>query len=759
MADLVFKAAQEQSGSEKPKIKTEAKAAVTEKASASLSNWDAQIAPIIDQNPQLKQIFNYKDTKHIMRAVNGRYDNIMGQLKEDDPKAYESFKLFKSNSLAVANELKKFNTPAFNPKAFDQYAKDANAYFNKIVDTYDYDKGKKFAMNSEGHMMTREQYDKWDQTPKVSTSKYSTDAKVVYNNELFKNLVADYETPNVSSAYSKLKNIDKHYRDQGLSLIQPITNSWVSTSLQRIDLKRPKADEDNAALNLNEDILSHISKHKTILDPSLAKRDQGIANNILKQLSGKSRNEKLQLLKTYSDKITDMSSRMGYYGNAVIYNKYKTSVIGTTQDYYPNSNIKGKSRLDYFNQTQENGIIDRTINNYREFRGVDTKIRLKTLDMTQSKWKAVTDGLGIDLNKNQFDAAMNELIDENGNIASFDKWKKNLSVPASFNTNAKQMEGFVRNGRYVTPGNGASILDGIFEQNKNIHLTWKGGYNNLPGGRTTKEDANKDLIAVYNGLKKVYKKTFDDVKANQVYAATLLDAGFGNNRNQALEYRGVDLSADGNMRLKATTGPKQENVNKIFSLLFDSNGNVNEEDVTIFGNKQIKEGLNALQKKDLEGQRELNESTLKTFLSKNNENVTMSFFRNTNIAGQAAYQFYNPKTKESMMVYVPKSKIGKDGVQEDLYMKTGRDPLEFTFQAKGELVMPILNNDKGKPAYTSAKLVYDRENDSYVGQYSIYNADGKIVPQKYTIPYGSAISVNDAQKNFFQFLSTNKNEF
>jgi hypothetical protein len=756
MADLIFKGTQLSGNVEKPKV------GIEKKEVGKLSNWDSQIAPIMDDYPKVKEIINYKDSKPIMRAVNGRYDNVMSQLKEDDPKAYDNFKKFKNSSWAVANELKKIETGEFNYDTFIKHKKDATVYFNGIADSYKYDKNKRFAMTPDAQMMTREQYEKWDQEPSVSKNKSSTSAKVVYNNEIFKNLVADYETPNVSSSYKKLNNINEYYKDKGVELIQPITKSWVATSLQRIDVKKPDADKDAAALNMNMDLLKHVGKYKTTGDPDLARGDQETANSILKQLRGKDKSEQLELLKANSAKINSLSGRMGYYGNASIYNKYKNGYIGKTLDYYPQS--KDKDRGDYFNQTQENGVIDRTIDNFKQFRKVDEDIRLQTLTLTNQNWKTISNRFGYDLKKPQFELAMNELVDDKGNIVSYKKWKKSMSSisdpskygytpggsPAFGSTFKNIKEKGIRN---------TAALTQIYNQNDDDVTL--GEYVN-PGhwifGKGNEERREDQFISIYNNLKRSYKKNFDSVKSKTVYNATLLDAGFGNERNQAMEYRGVNLAVDKNMRLKQTEGPKQENISKVFGMLFDEMGNVDKENVTLFSNKDIKSGLNAVQTSDLKEQRKKNDDVLKNFLKQDNENVTMTFFRNTNAPNQSAYQFYNTKTKESMMVYAPKSMLGKNGIKEDLFTKTGKDPLDFTFKAKGELTMPKLNDKNGKPAYDSAALKYDKENDSYIGEIWDYNSEGNLKKKVYEIPYASAISINDAQKTFLNFLGEYRND-
>lgn len=751
------------SGIKSPEQKLNQVKAPEKKEPTKLSNWDEQIAPIIDDYPQLKSVLNYKNSKHIMRAVNGRYDKVMNQLKEEDPKAYESFKNFKNNSWALANELKKIDTGEFNPDSFSKYMKNATTYYNGLADSYQYDKNKKWAMNSEGVMMNRDQYEKWDQTPKVSKDKASTSARVVYNPDDMDELIADYETGNISKGYQKLKNIDKYYKDKGLELIQPITKSWVSTSLQNIGKDGTDADTNSAALGLSSDLLKHVSKYKTVLDPDYSKSDQDFANSILKQLNGKSKEEKFKILQSNAQKITSVAGRMGYYGNASLFNSYRNSTIGKNQNYYPNKT--NKDRLQYFNETQKGGVIDQTIKNFREFREVDKNVRLKTLDIVNNKsWQEIKDRFGYDMKQSQFNLAMNELIDDNGNIVSYKTWKKKMSsIPDPENY------GYTPGG---TPVFGSafkniqekgvkrmSALSQLYAQNDDdvtlgeyvhpAHWIWG------KGNEERREDRFKEI---YNNFKKSYKKSFDKVKMKEVYDGTLMDAGFGDDRNQAMEYKGVDLSVDKNMRLKSTSTPKQENVNKVFSLLFDDNGNIDKEKVTVFGDKDIKNGLNAIQRDDLDEQRENNETVLKEFLKGNNDHVTMTFFRNTNVPGQAAYQFYDTKSKKSMMVYAPKDLLGKSGVAEDLFTKTGRDPLEFSFRAKGELQLPIVYNSKNRPAYKSATLTFDREKDTYIGKTWYYD-NGHLTSHEYVIPYGSAISVKAAQADYLSFLNANKNEF
>jgi len=93
-------------------------------------------------------------------------------------------------------------------------------------------------------------------------------------------------------------------------------------------------------------------------------------------------------------------------------------------------------------------------------------------------------------------------------------------------------------------------------------------------------------------------------------------------------------------------------------------------------------------------------------------------------------------------------------------MKTGKNPINFTFEVKGQLDMPIIKNDQGRPAYKSATLKYDRENDKYIGETILFNNTGTGTRiYKHEIPYASSISVESAQRQYLSFLNESKNRF
>ena len=297
-----------------------------------------------------------------------------------------------------------------------------------------------------------------------------------------------------------------------------------------------------------------------------------------------------------------------------------------------------------------------------------------------------------------------------------------------------------------------SALGQIWEQNKRWHISWEGGTDLLPGGSTTKKDFEDDLKRMYSEIKKGYKKQFSKIKADQIYDSSLLKAGFGNTRNQSLQFKGIDLNLDKNYQMKNATGKKQENINKLLGLMKNEAGEFTTDDITLFGNDRVNAGLNAIQKDELVDQRDSNPKIAKDFLKGDLSNVTVEFFRNTNVPGQAAYAFYNTKTKKSMVMYAPVSKLGKDGIAEDMYVHTASSPQEFNFQAKGYKDMPIINV-KNKPAYKSAKLTFDQNKNSYIGTMWYWDENGNAQKYEHEIPMGQAITIDGATKNFNAFLN------
>ena len=712
----------------KPSVKPDVDTKI--KDGTNIKTWDSRFQPIIE-DLKLQKDINYGNSKHIMRAVNGGYDHVMFQLKTDDPGLYNKFKQFKNNSWSFAKELETIREGGDNSKINDYYNK-ATAMFQEIAVSLDYSKNKRFAVDENARVLTREQYDKSSQEVQVG-NKSSTNAKVVLAGG---ELSADYESWGTSAEFNKLKGVSDHWMSAIKKKTQPIVASWVATSLQNIDVDEPsKADGNRQAWDLNVDLLRHVSKYGTVENSNLVAQDKSKALAIRKQMWGKDYAGQLKVLKTYSEDLQGMSKRLGFYGGTKLLNGHRNN-IGKNIEYYPQTSEKGRDDF----ATKDMDSIDRMMTHFTEFKEIDKNFRNKAVSLSKNNYQAIIDGVdmetykGLDMSRNQFNVAMDALVDKDGNISSYKKWKQDLY-------NQKD-----------PTGQSKTALGQIWDQNKRMHVTWEGGFDSIVGGSTTKKDFEDDLKRMYSEIKKGYKKQFSNIKADQVYDSSLLKAGFGNLRNQSLQFKGVDLNLDKNYQMKNATGKKQENINKLLGLMKNDAGDFTTEDITLFGNSRVNAGLNAIQKDELSDQRSNNPAIAKEFLKGDLSNVTVEFFRNTNVPGQAAYAFYNTKTKKSMVMYAPVSKLGQDGVGEDMYVHTARSPQEFNFQAKGYRDMPIINV-KNKPAYKSAKLTFDQNKNVYVGTMYYFNAEGNSEKYEHIIPMGQAITIDGATKNFNAFLN------
>jgi hypothetical protein len=707
-----------------------------------VSNWDATYQPIIE-NLGLQKKINYGSAKHIMRAVNGRYDGVMSQLKTEDPALYNKFKDFKNNSWAFAKELEVMQEGG-NSAKIDEYYNKASAMFSQIANSLDYSKNKRFAIDEHARVLTREQFDKYSQEVQVG-NKASTNARVVLNQGELK---ADYETWNTSGEYAKLKNVSDYWMNSIKKKAQPIVSSWVATSLKNIDTDDvSKSDFNREAWDINVDVLKHISKYGTVENSNLVKQDKDKALRIQKEMWGKDYKSQLKVLQKYSDTIQGMSSRLGFYGGTKILNSHKDT-IGKKLEYYPQTSEK--SRNDFADKDMT--AIGKMMEHYKEFKEVDKNFRTKAVALSKNNFEEIRDGLGLDLERSQFNVAMDALVDDSGNIMSYKKWKQELQKVSDPTGQAYVKGGATGNiGRDIKNARVKSALGQIWEQNKTTSFSWEGGVSSLPLGETSKEDKEEDLIAIYNGLKGGYKKQFSKIKADQIYDSSLLAAGFGNLRHQSLQFKGVDLHVDKNLQLKNASGKKQENINKLIGLMKNESGDITTENITLFGNDRVNAGLNAIQKDELEEQRASNAKVAKDFFKGDMSNVTVEFFRNTNVPGQAAYSFYNTKTKKSMVMYAPTKMLGRDGISEDMFVHTARSPHEFTFNAKGYKDMPIISV-KNKPAYKSARLTFDQNKNSYIGNMWYWDNDGNVQKYEHEIPMGQAITLDGATSNFNQFL-------
>ena len=709
--------------------------------SSTVKEWDKNFQPIVE-DLKLQDKFNYGSSKHIMRAVNGRYDGVMKQLKTEDPAMYKIFDQFTNASKAFGQGLVTYKKTG-NPDAINKYYKEATNLYDEIAEKFDYGNNKKWAVDANAQILTRKEYEKQNQDAHVS-KKSSNSGRVVFDGD---ELIAEYEKRGISPEYNKLVNQKNIWQSEIKKKAVPIINAWVNNTLQNIDATdATKADSNNNAWHLNVDLLKHVSQHGTVSNADLKESDKKLAMSIRKQMWNKDLAGQLNALKTNKAAIEGMSRRLGFYGSSKLLTTYKNTV-GSDVKFYPNTNKKTNS--EYANDDMDS--IEVMLNHYAEFKEIDSNFRNSAVKLSKNNWKTVVDESSLDMNKKQFDIVMDAMVDEKGNISTYDKWKKSLQSvtdPSGNNAyfldpNEMTMQHEIKRDAKGKPVK-QNVLGQLWEQNKTGN--WNDPLQYFTG-QTNREGVEEDLKALYNNVKKSYKLQFSNLKASHDYDNTMLLNGFGDNYNQVIGHVGIDLTVDKNLNLNSTTSKKQENANKIISLLKDQNGSFEDTGVTVFGESDIKEGLHAIQADELEGYQAQNEEKAKKFFKGDMSHVNMEFYRNTNIQGQVAYAFTNTNTKEQMVMFVPVDKVNKNGAAEDFYVNTTKSPLDFNFQAKGFKDMAVYSKNN-KPAYKKAQLTYDAEHNNYLGKMTYFDDKGNLQDFTWEIPYASAQTVKEATKTF-----------
>lgn len=715
-------------------------------AQPAIKEWDKLYQPVIE-SMKLTDSFNYKTSKHIMRAVNGRYDGVMKQLKTEDPALYKKFQQFTTASKAFGEGLLTYQKTG-DPAAINKNWLTATAMFDEIANKLDYNQGKKWAVDSDANVLSREAYEKNDQNAHAGSNS-SNDARAIFDGD---ELLADYEKLGISAEYNKLESTKNIWQSEIKKKAIPIVSAWVSNSVQNIDPKDPsKAKNNNQAWALNVDLLKHVSQNGTIANPDLIQKDKALAMSIRKQMWNKDLAGQLQVLKDNKDKLEGFSQRLGFYGSTKLLEAHETKV-GEQVRFYPNS--KERSNAQYANEDMDS--IKSMLTNYREFAEIDKKFRGSALELTKQNWNEIKDAAGIDVKKSQFDVMLDALVDEKGNISSYEKWKSTLysiNDPENYayNPEGTPLFGSTFGGKQKLKP--MSALNQLYKQNEN-ELSLGEKVNPVLYFLADSYDVRKEdrLKKIYNDVKKGYTLQFSNLKASHDYDQSLLLHGFGNDWNKTIKHVGLDLSVDKNFNLNSTTSKKQENLNKLLGLLKDENGEIKTSDVTLFSKEDLKTGLYAIQSKDLLVHQALNKTTAKNFFKGDMSHVTMEFFRNTNVAGQVAYSFYNTKTKNKMVMYVPAEKLSKDGgINEDMYVNTAKSVYDFNFQAKGFKDMKV-HQANNKPAYKSAKLTYDADKDSYIGTMTYWDNEGNLQDYKLNIPSAQAITLRGATDTFNDFL-------
>ena len=664
--------------------------------------WD-QYQKVIDANEDWDDKINYSNSLHMMKAVNGRYDKLLSS-KDFDPDAKETLKTLINSSKSAMDELVKISNNVGNPKLFEKYRDNADAADAKIAtmlgaktkSNYVYDPDKKIILDRTTFEINNPVPKKKDRDANKSTS---TQANVGGGGV------------NPYAGFLQMKN----YTHNSGQLVKNEVNALVTTwgknayNLFNADDKtagRYDADNRKNTLNYTKDALTFISKYGTQSgDKNKDKLNKEAAAKHLKQLNSLGSNEdskvawdsQMSYVKKITasgktNEVTDMIEDMGYYGSTFMYNRHK-KVLGKNEKYYEGSEKSSGSldmidadiqrHQDYITDSKKDKVTART-QAMLKFSG---KAEAESIDVNRdtSFWEDLGMAVGVldrpGEQKSALEKGMstkqlvfNSAIGNDGKIQSYDQFIKNLGPQY------KTKQGLMGDYKVQTR---ADKSGKIYDQNNSFFNARRGTIQYDEG------DFNETMRPIYNEVVKAYKKEFsllnDPKKINK-------DMGSGNTANSVLYHDYVDMSLDKNGRMVKTQDYKGGNVAKIFGMMQGQGGSINDTDITLIDDQDIKNGTFSKASKDrLERHKDNNQLIYNRFFKDADlSQMTVEFDRNASIDNHSIYTFINQKTGKKLSMVAPAKYIAKNN--ETFWKETRMSTPEAIFQKLGKRDLPDMDN-------------------------------------------------------------------
>ena len=677
-----------------------------------INPWDNDVLPKIERIG-LEKDLGYEATKFMKNAYNGVYASAMRELKSSgNLEVSQNLSSLQRSTWKMTNELKKENVDVNKVKAYYNEALDYQIKVQNALNSSD----KPYRINkTNGKILKTKDFQKQSNDPTTFENVNSTNVQVKKESSSLtaalvnplKYLIkgVDVNTVDSDHTYKYLSDIDERHRETIKRATGSIVNMWTDQILSNANgSSNHKADFNSQALNISNDILQHAAKYKTATSEDLAGADQILAQTLLQTAKTLPPDKRIDFYVQNNQKIKEIGSRLGYYGTTYIYDKYKKNL---TDARYFDANAEPSEYLDAMTNIEGKRKV------YEEYKGNAKTVKLGALQdalagQNQNEYLKKVDS-------KHYKVLLSNILNETGDIVSFDKFKKNLAKTFKF---------------------GDIELDG---QSFNIQgLEGSVGYEQ-------KEEKFKEY---YQNLKKGYKQTLDKHKTVVEFNNTLYEQGIGAKSSKAVGYESVNLSTDENGLLKSFESLKQQNVSQLWRVLRnpdDGSFGKNLDAVVVPGNVD----LYSLSKEELSDYSKTSNQTMKTFLKGNSSDVTMMFLRNANVPGYAQYIFKNNETGKSVTAVVNRSLLGSKGVKENLYMNSYETLEEINFSFKNEKSLsPVYKNTI--PIIKDPKIYFDKSKGVFALNYEFLNEAGEY---KSATEYASGnLRLSEATKEFDRFI-------
>lgn len=676
-----------------------------------INPWDKDVLPKIEKNG-LEKDLGYEATKFMKNAYNGVYASAMRDLKSSgNTEVSENLSSLQRSTWKMTNELNKENVDVNKVKAYYNEALNYQIKVQKALNSSD----KPYRVNqTNGKILKAKEFQKQSNDPTTFENVNSTNIQVKKESSLATALLnplkylikgVDVSMVNSEHSYKYLSDIDERHKETIKLATGSFVNMWTDQILSNAKgNSNHKADFNSQALNICNDILQHAAKYKTATNKDLAGADQILAQTLLQTAKTLPPNKRIDFYVQNNQKIKEIGSRLGYYGTTYIYDKYKKDL---TDDRYFDAKAEPFEYLDDMTKIEGKRKI------YEEYKGNAKTVKLGALQdalngQNQNEYLKTVD-------PKYYKVLLSNVVSENGDIVSFDKFKNNLAKTFKF---------------------GDIKIDG---QSFNIQgLEGSVGYEQ-------KEEKFKEL---YQNLKKGYKQTLDKHKTVVEFNNSLYEQGIGAKSSKAVGYESVNLKTDETGLLKSFESLKQQNVSQLWKVLRnpdDGSFGKSLDAVILPGNVD----LYSLSKDELIDYSKTSNQTMKTFLKGDPSDVTMMFLRNSNVPGYAQYIFKNNETGKSVTAVVNRNLLGSKGVKEKLYMNSYETLEEINFSFKNEKSLsPVYKNTI--PIIKNPKIYFDKSKGVFALNYEFLNEAGKY---KSATEYASGnLRLSEATKEFDRFI-------
>lgn len=683
--------------------------------------WDNEVAPLLIKHESWRPNFTEENSPYInafKNVLNGKYEKLAGELTEEEYKKYNSFKDAANNFKNILIQIDK--GVKIEPSKIEEASMDWQSKFfdfrsSNLIPTED---GRP-AMNDKTYELV--DYDTYLTNtiePIPNFTKTNTSIVVDYNNP-------KKEGPRLKpdAAYSRLDEWDNQYKNEIVNNSSKVIDSWVNTSMNLLysDFNNPA--NKNTIYNFYTSAFNVIG---TIGTGGSDPNNDAIISRISDLIKGKDIDTTLNIIKENRTGISDALANLGYYTTANIFGQNKDGV-GKTEIYYD----ADPELYNNFN------LASGAINMYNSY---SDKLKTYKKNAKRRAFDAFSDS-DVDSEK---EFLFNAAINDDGLATSEESFLREIKSKPPVEIKSIIPPTTVGIGVPVTPS-GTGYIEKI------PYDKWlakkEASIFNLYARFGKESSVNNQLLDIRDNVLKEYKQILDTVTPGEIdnegFASGLYSQGFGEYASPELAFVGVDLTLGSAKKLANVKNSKQENINKLFSIITDKSGIVNTKDVVLLDNEDIKDGLEAFNMDDFYEKQQDNSLKFDNYFAnaKDLNKSTVKFERYSNLDGYSYYEFNSGDKKLGMMI--PFEAL--ESKSESLFIKTKENPVDRLFHFTGEYILPdIVDTTAGNaPIIKDRKIRLDGKKNNIL-DFTWQGEDGKWNPESINVGHTTGTTITNS---------------